>query len=84
LWANLDRSIGVTKNASVEKNKAYAIMKLKDLIEQLIVIEQTAKDNDKHIGFADVEKVTIEFDDFTDLTIKPKKGKNHEWKTDNG
>ena len=59
-------------------------MKLKDLIEQLIVIEQTAKDNDKHIASADVQNVTIEFDDFINLTIKPKKGKNHEWQDNDG
>ena len=44
-------------------------MKLIDVIEQLTAIEKQAY---KHISFADVEKVTIEFKENINLIIKPK------------
>lgn len=47
-------------------------MKLIDVIEKLIAIEKQAKKDKKHISFADVNKVTIEFEEDINLVIKPK------------
>ena len=47
-------------------------MKLTDVIKKLVVIEEQARKDGKHISFADVEEVTIKFEDHINLVLKPK------------
>jgi hypothetical protein len=47
-------------------------MKLTDAITTLTAINAKAKEDGKHVSFADVIKVTVEFEDDINLVLKPK------------